>query len=379
MLTPFDDYPIHNGSMPIVHPSSGDPNHYDRYFFAGHNLDATMYIGGAMGHYPVRAVIDGAFAVAVDGVQHSVFASGMMPFDRTTEVGPLRIEVVEPLRTIRYIVEPNDTGITADVTFRARTAAVEEPRQQTWTEDGVSLMDYTRLTQWGTWEGEVAVAGQRHVLDPAVMRGTRDRSWGTRPMAGPAATNRKPWMKQHFWLWAPLHFDDICTHLALLETADGVATVQAASLVPLLDGPVAPTHGLDPCERLDAFEREVEWEPGTRQMRRATLTLNHSDGTSERIEFESCFHFRMRGLGYGHPDWAHGSALGELKVGGESIPLGDFDPLRWENIHVQTVCKVRRGNKTGIGVLEQFVVGPHHPTGLGPGLSGYDPAAVPDS
>ena len=234
VLTPYDDFPIHNGPMPIVHPSSGDPNHFDRYFFSGQDLDGTMYIGGAMGHYPVRGVIDGAFAIAVDGIQHSVFASGMMPFDRTTAVGPLRVEVVEPLRTLRYIVEPNETGITADVTFTATTAAVEEPRQQKWTDDGVSLMDYTRLTQWGTWEGTVEVGGVRHDLDPARMRGARDRSWGTRPMAGAAASNRGPWITQYFWLWAPLHFEDTCTHLALMEDADGNPTMRSASLVPLL-------------------------------------------------------------------------------------------------------------------------------------------------
>ena len=81
----------------------------------------------------------------------------------------------------------------------------------------------------------------------------------------------------------------------------------------------------------------------------------------------------MRGLGYAHPDWLHGSALGELAVGGESIALVDFDPLARENIHVQTVCKVRRGDREGIGVLEQYALGEHHPTGLGRGLQGFDP------
>ena len=47
-----------------------------------------------MAHYPNRGIIDGAFSLVVDGVQHSVFASGTMPLDRATEIGPIRVEVI---------------------------------------------------------------------------------------------------------------------------------------------------------------------------------------------------------------------------------------------------------------------------------------------
>ena len=35
MLTPFDDFPIHQTPEPIAQTVSADPNHYDRYFFDG--------------------------------------------------------------------------------------------------------------------------------------------------------------------------------------------------------------------------------------------------------------------------------------------------------------------------------------------------------
>ena len=106
-----------------------------------------------MGHYPVRGVVDGAFSVVRDGVEHSIFASGIMPSDRSTKVGPIRIEVLEPIRTIRYVVERNEHGIECDLTFNATTVAVEEPRQRTMSPEGLLTMDHTRLTQWGKWEG----------------------------------------------------------------------------------------------------------------------------------------------------------------------------------------------------------------------------------
>ena len=51
MLTPFDDYPIHASADPVGVPASGDPNHYDRYWFNGHQRDGDFYFGAAMGHY----------------------------------------------------------------------------------------------------------------------------------------------------------------------------------------------------------------------------------------------------------------------------------------------------------------------------------------
>ena len=149
MLTPLDDYPIHQTALPIAHPASGDPNHYERYWFNGYRDDFYFAVGMAV--YPNRGIIDAAFSTVHDGVQRSVFASSRMPADRTqTRVGPLSIEIVEPLRVTRVRVDAADLGIDADVTFTARTVALEEPRQTMWNGSRL-MMDSTRLTQWGKW------------------------------------------------------------------------------------------------------------------------------------------------------------------------------------------------------------------------------------
>jgi hypothetical protein len=368
VLTPFDDYPIHQTPAPIAQPVSADPNHYDRYWCNGYDRDATFFLGGAMGHYPNRGVVDAAFSVVHDGVEHSVFASGRMPDDRATEIGPLRIEIVEPLRTLRYVVADNDHGLTADVIFRARTEAIEEPRQQI-VRNNVPMMDYTRLTQWGTWEGTITLpTGTTLDLDPARTYATRDRSWGVRGVGQQAPTNFEPAPMQVFWLWAPLHFDDRCTHLALFERADGERWLEQALVVPILPDRSEPEH-------LARSEYRIEWMPGRREMAGASITLRWRDGTAlPTIEFERCFTFRMRGIGYSHPRFAHGSNHGALEVGGESIALADFDPEDPASIHVQTLCRVRMGDDEGVGVLEQLAFGPHVPTGLTGLVDGWTPA-----
>lgn len=368
MLTPFDDYPIHQTSAPIGQPASGDPNHYDRYWFNGYHREGDFFLGGAMGHYPNRGVIDAAFSVVHDGVQHSVFASGRMPIDRSTSVGPVWIEVTEPLRAIRFVVSPNDSGIEADLLFGARTEAIEEPRQQI-VRNNTPTMDYTRLTQWGTWEGTIKLPDGRSVrAEPKTTYATRDRSWGVRPVGSQPATNFPPEPPQLFWLWAPLHFDGFCTHLALFERSNGERWLEQALIVPLLGKGGEPEH-------LGHTEVSIDWMEGTREMAFARLGPHHKDGSPlDPIIFDRILTFRMRGIGYMHPEYAHGTNHGEIQVGSESIRSDGFAPLEPSSIHVQTLCRVRFGKNEGIGVLEQLAVGPHEPSGLTGILDGFKKA-----
>ena len=72
----------------------------------------------------------------------------------------------------------------------------------------------------------------------------------------------------------------------------------------------------------------------------------------------------MLGLGYLHPEWGHGLWKGEDAFGGESWTLADLDPMEPRHLHVQQLCRARWGEREGVGVLEQLVIGPHAPVGL---------------
>ena len=370
MLTPFDDFPVHSSADPVATPATGDPNHYDRYWFNGHDRDGAFYFGAAMGHYPVRGIIDAAFSLVKDGVEHSIFASGAMPLDRATSVGPVRIEITEPMRTIRYVVEPNEHGISCDLTFRATTAAVEEPRQQRRTPEGILLTDHTRLTQWGTWEGTIVVDGDRRSVAADHVPGTRDRSWGVRPVGEQLQVIRQPMPFQIFWLWAPLHFEDRFTHLALHEHEDGRRWLETALVLEPL------TAGRSPCDtagvrQCHGIRYDLTWEPGRREIASAELWFDDPVEGETHIHVEKLFTFRMRGIGYWHPQWGHGSNHGELDLGRESIVLATLDPIDFSSIHLQNVVLATMGDRSGIGVVEQIALGPHHPTGLTGFLDGH--------
>ena len=137
--------------------------------------------------------------------------------------------------------------------IRARTPAIEEPRYTHRAETRV-VMDSTRLTQFGTWEGTLAVEGTRTAIAPTAVLGTRDRSWGVRPVGEPEG-GAPGMLPQFFWLWAPIHFDDACTLLAANEDAAGRPWHASGSVVGVPDGPITAAASV---------AHRVRWQPGTR-------------------------------------------------------------------------------------------------------------------
>ena len=369
-ITPFDDYPIHQTPLPVVQPVSGDPNHYDRYWFNAYDIDAQWYFGVAMGVYPNRGIIDAAFSVLRDGEQSSVFASGRAPLDRReTKIGPISIEVVEPLRTNRVRVDAQHLGITADLLWRPRTVAVEEPRQ-TLMNGPRTTLDSTRFTQWGTWEGSISVGGVPLEVRAERTRGTKDRSWGVRPVGDQVTQAPSTSMPGIFFLWSPVHWEDRCTHAMLFERSDGTRYMGSAASVAVI-GENDPVFGSE--ETIDhAYEPhyKLRWRNGTRRMEEASFTLSYPDGRSEEFTYEPLLDFQMKGLGYTHPEWGHGKWHGEYREGAESWKSTDLNLLDITNFHCQQVCRVRNGEQVGIGVLEQLAIGPHAPTGLADFMGG---------
>ena len=62
--------------------------------------------------------------------------------------------------------------------------------------------------------------------------------------------------------------------------------------------------------------------------------------------------------------WRQARGHDELAIGTNSWRLDEVDEMSLENLHVQGLMKVTSGDQTGIGVLEQIIVGPWAPGGF---------------
>jgi len=355
-LSKGDDYPIHQTPEPVAYAGT-DRNFYDRYFFNGYAMAGreTSFFAAAFGVYPHLNIADAAFVVVRGGVETALHASRCLNMERMDIVaGPIRIDVVEPLHKLRVRIDAPDRGIKADIVFTGRGAPIEEPRFIRRIGPR-TVMDYTRLTQNGRYAGWIELDGVRENVDGFV--GTRDRSWGVRPVGlrDPQAMAPKV-APQFFWLWSPTNFESASLFFHSNDDAAGVPWNRRA--VWAVDG--------KPVREFENADASVTWRSGTRHAASAVVTL---DGGAFEATFTPLYNFYMLGLGYGHPKWAHGLNHGEEAVEREDIVLKDVDVRLPHHLHIQALCDVSCRDDEGRvhqgrGVLEQLVVGPHAPSGF---------------
>ena len=363
MLTKADDYPIHQSPEPIAYAGT-DRNFYDRYFFNGMHATDDVFFACAMGQYPNLNVLDAAFCVIHEGKQHSVFASRELGMERMEmDVSPIAVEILEPLVSHRITVASNESGLEAELIFRKRTIAVEEPRF-TYRIGPRTILDYTRLTQFGTWEGWIKIGDTRIEVTQDTFNGVRDRSWGIRPVGKsdpqPVAPPQEP---QYYWLWAPLNFDDGCTLFHVNQDGAGADWARSAQWVPL---------DPEPNQHCDDGRYELSYQSGTRHAKSAELTFIDGTGTST-IKLTPRFKFFMRGVGYMHPTRNHGTYHGKHSVFHEVLDLATIDEAEFHHTHIQAIVDAEmtgaRGTRKGRGLLEQLILGRHDPSGF-TGLAG---------
>lgn len=353
MLTQGDDFPLHQTPEPIAF-SGTDRNFYDRYFFNGYSADGSIFFACALGVYPQLDVMDAAFSLLIDGKQHNIRASRRLNSERMDlTVGPIGLHITEPLKSIRLRVSANDSRIVADLAFEARHFPIEEPRFTR--RNGPRLfMDYTRMTQNGVWTGEIRI-GER-ILQISGAMGTRDRSWGIRPV-GAADSQPVPGSPQFFWLWAPFNFPDCGVFFHTNDDIDGKPWNRRA---------VIDVFGKSLTEHQQPVV-ELSYLRGSRRVGEARVIMSAGSDLTLTIRPTGA-KFYMSGLGYTHPVWGHGRDHGVLKVACDDIDVGAIDDMAIGQIHIQALATaVLEGNgmrQQGQGVLEQLLIGPHAPSGL---------------
>jgi hypothetical protein len=364
-LSPLDDYPVHQAPLPIRHPATSDRNFYDRYYFNCHaGTDELMLIIG-LGQYPNLGVTD-AFALARHGDTHRVVrASRELGADRMdTTVGPFRVEVLEGLRRLRVVLEPNEHGLDFDLTWEGTIPAQAEPRHFIRQQERV-IFDSVRLAQTGRWTGRVRSGGHEFVITPDRWRGSRDRSWGVRPVGEsepPGIQSKNP--PQFYWMYAPLQFEEFSILTIVQEDAGGNRILEEAVRV----WPEA--SGTEP-QHLGRAEYRPQYIPGTREVETATISFSPRDAKPFEVTIRPVLPVSlMVGTGYGlEPDWKHGMYQGpDLVVQGVTYDLAKpEDKARmWGMIDSVAVCECTEDGRavTGSGLFEYWPFGAHVPTGL---------------
>lgn len=357
MLTSADDYPIHQVAETIRHAGTSDRNFYDRYYFNLHASSDELFMVMGMGQYPNLGVQD-SFAVVRRGTKHHVVRASRVLGDRMdTSVGPFRVEVVEPLRRLRFVLEEGHGEIAADLHWEGAIPAFEEPRHYVRTHGRV-MFDTMRLAQTGCWSGTLVVGGETFEVTPDRWKGTRDRSWGIRPVgeAEPPGIRGDNPLFFTMWNYAPMQFDDHSILYIVQEWADGTRTLEEA--VRVWNDPDRPV------DWLGRPEHDHTFHPGTRHV--ASSVLSFPDAPGGRLDVTvthliDC-HIGI-GTGYGFDaDWRHGMYQGELVVQRLTLDT-EADRDRMFGI-VDCVARFEADGQVGYGMHEFLFLGPHERYGF---------------
>jgi len=351
MLSSMDDYPLHQVAETIRHVGTSDRNFYDRYYFNLHACSDELFMVMGLGQYPNLGVQD-AFAVVRRGTKHRVVRASRPLGDRMdTTVGPFRVEVVEGLRKLRFLIEDNEHGISADLLWEGAMPAFEEPRHYI-RKHGRVLFDTMRFAQTGCWSGHLEVAGESIAVTPDRFWGTRDRSWGVRPVGEPEHPGIRQGEMQlsGMWNYAPMQFDDWSLLYILQQSNDGTRVMEEAVRI-WHD----PDRGF---EWLGRPEHEHHFRRGTRYVENSVLSFPQAPGGGFEVKVTPLLECYVGiGTGYGFDaDWRHGMFQGELVVQGlELDTVADREKL-WGLC--DNVARFETGDKVGYGLHEYGFFGP---------------------
>jgi hypothetical protein len=356
---PLDEYPIHQLPLSMRYVGSSDRNFYDRCYFNAHDRTGDIFVITGLGVYPNLGVIDAYLTVRRGDRQHSIRFSDALG-DRFVDarVGPYRVEVLEPLKKIRLLCDSEDHGLAMDMTWEGSFDCIDEPRHLSHQGDRV-MLDGCRFAQVGTWSGTLHLDGADTAISPDTWVGSRDRSWGIRPVgeAEPPGRSAEERREGFWWLYLPLRFEEFALIIIAQEDPDGTRTLNAASRV-WADG----RH-----EQLGWPELDFTYRSGTRIPERVVAHLRSADRRPVRLEVEALMGVALHlGSGYGNgPNWSHGQWKGrgwidrvdqdltDPEIAGR-IPFGVID-------HVgRAVCD----GAEGWGLFEHATVGRHDPTGF---------------
>ncbi len=353
-LTPLDDYLIHQTPDVLARVFTSDHNFFERYYFGAVSKDLQSFLMVTMAVYPNRGFKEAAIGFVHEGKEHIVRGSTHLNSDRfNTAIGPITVQVVEGLKTLRISVEPNQWGLSADLTFEGRHAPHLETRNFVETGDHVT-QNYLRFTQMGRYTGTVTAGGKTVEFAPETWVGQRDHSWGIRG-SGTRDANHA-WLDQTImatgwlWTWAPMQFDDYCLHWSVTEDGKGQLLKGA--------GGIFYPQGSD-VEALQAasWKYDLQFVPGTRRASTGQLSMTDENGKEWKVSMKPGVVFYMSTVGYGG-DWAQGVYKGDNQVDGLVLDLTDPSVIAKIDGLTETACEFRCGDDVGYGAFEILAIPP---------------------
>jgi hypothetical protein len=238
-LTAMDEFFVHQIPEPLPNVQTDHEHWRESLFFIAHRRDELGdVVILTLAHFPKRQVMDSLQLGRIGGAMTA--AHHERPYDgdpQTMAVGPVRIDIAEPFRTVHLHVDDDPAAAVAlDLTFTARTRA-HGLRRGTLKDRSETLWDQSHMIQSGVYNGTVTHQGR--TIEIVDWWGQRDHSWGIRDHA------RVP-----MWMWLAIQLPEGMIAVWHWEHANGAPVYT--------DGCFAPADGSAPVPVI-RFEHDLHW------------------------------------------------------------------------------------------------------------------------
>jgi hypothetical protein len=320
VLLGIDEYPFHQVADTFAAVAGSDPSWNDGHYVCAADQSGTIAFTSNVRLYANNDVLDGFVCLRHAGQQYNVRVSRRLrPDMEQLGAGPLRLEVVEPLETVRLVLDHNEIGIRIDVTCHTANAPYMGPIEVRRI-DGRLLSERATYEITGECEGWVEVGGERIDLQRATSSFFRNHSWGNQPPRGrpvdhgaPTPSKRVPGLRQWVLFHTPDHggffFEDPSGRAA----AGRGAILRGDLIVPVVK-----------------VEHDLRFYDGDRRVQSGSFRLTDVEGTVREYTFRDLGWVYCQGGGYfgGFDD-----GLGQGIYRGESHIEGEV----WDVSHPTTV------------------------------------------
>jgi hypothetical protein len=338
--------------------------------------DGSVQIDFGLGSYRNRGVMDAFGGVSRGREQWTVRASRPVSAEPEPTVGPLAYQIVEPLRSIRYVLQDNEAcDIAFDLTFTSILPPFFEERNTYRDACGRVNANVVRYHQAGTASGWVRVGSERIEVTPEEWFSFRDHSWGIRGegAVGTPPTDIAPNPKlmlsegseipayMHWTPWVLRRPDGSFygVHYLMMNVA-GFRAIESAYV----------NHSDGRQERVRSVTPDLNYDKRTRFLQGGRVQLELASGEVRTVEVTALDEtgFFLRPAGYG--DWKghkHGVWTDSLAVDGEYIAdCHTPSVLPTLGQYRNKPVRLRDGDAEGFGIFETIITGLWPDLGLGP-------------
>ncbi|WP_197277171.1 hypothetical protein [Sphingomonas profundi] len=315
ILTPYDEFPVHQAPQPFSHIPSTDLNWDEGYYFAVMNPDEQVMFCTGFRINPNTDMIGGYALINVAGVQRTFRFSRCWRREFALSVGPFRVEIIEPLKVIRLVLDENGSGIAFDFLWKGTSPAFLE-EHHTAISRGRRTTDQRRYSQPGAAEGWLQWPGRRWDVGADGWVAVRDHSWGLyveRPPIAPdprwLPPRREDGPVRALRFWTVFRTGDYSGFYHLHEDADGVQRKFNDVFGTPFAGRICKGWDAE-AVTLAAGSHALVFEPGKKLLKSATLNLTDEHGRAWRQVFETASPpWVTQTMGYTPGSWKDGGTF----------------------------------------------------------------------